>query len=433
MKLLYVTEGVPNRAPESGDGSSMISYELIRHLPLEVEVTLLTFAGPVAVPAETNRRCAAVFVLPTRPYRVAQLRSLLTLRGVGAELRSTMGATREVGRLSAESDVTLLHGPHVAQLAHKVVGPVVLQTVDPWSARLRMDAALVGGWRSRYRHLKARRALSMARRLPTRVRLLTVGAADARSWAEQLHRRVCGIANGVEQLARPPRQQGPPVVCFVGSLNYGPNIDSAQILIRQVAPAVWETHPRTRFVIAGRQPSSEVRALACDQVTVLANVASVTDVFHAADIAVFADDYGVGVRNSVSEALAAGLPVLATAAAAREQPNHPLLTVVPGTDAIGARLSTMLIGVEQRTGVDDCGVTARGWGAVAEEYLDEIQTAANEQSLHACRCGHGLEAHKHYRRGTDCSLCPRGVCNRFQASDSTSKPNTDIAFGWGRR
>lgn len=27
-----------------------------------------------------------------------------------------------------------------------------------------------------------------------------------------------------------------------------------------------------------------------------------------------------------------------------------------------------------------------------------------------CRCGHGRQAHEHYRRGSDCALC---TCRRF--------------------
>lgn len=30
-----------------------------------------------------------------------------------------------------------------------------------------------------------------------------------------------------------------------------------------------------------------------------------------------------------------------------------------------------------------------------------------------CSCGHGRQAHQHYRRGTDCSLCS---CPRFHRS-----------------
>ncbi|XTR50856.1 hypothetical protein ACOM2C_10150 [Pseudarthrobacter sp. So.54] len=73
MKLLYITESVPNRDPVFGDGSSMIPYEILRNLPAEVDVTLLTFAGPVELPDEVRRRCAEVHVLTPgaagRPWR----------------------------------------------------------------------------------------------------------------------------------------------------------------------------------------------------------------------------------------------------------------------------------------------------------------------------------------------------------------------------
>jgi len=34
-----------------------------------------------------------------------------------------------------------------------------------------------------------------------------------------------------------------------------------------------------------------------------------------------------------------------------------------------------------------------------------------------CRCGHPREAHNHYRKGTDCALCPVGGCIRFRAAE----------------
>jgi hypothetical protein len=41
---------VPNRDPVHGNGSSMIPFEVIRHLPDDVEVTLLTYRSRIAVP-----------------------------------------------------------------------------------------------------------------------------------------------------------------------------------------------------------------------------------------------------------------------------------------------------------------------------------------------------------------------------------------------
>jgi hypothetical protein len=34
----------------------------------------------------------------------------------------------------------------------------------------------------------------------------------------------------------------------------------------------------------------------------------------------------------------------------------------------------------------------------------------------ACRCGHGADAHSHWRAGTDCSACG---CGRFQRERAT--------------
>ncbi len=37
-----------------------------------------------------------------------------------------------------------------------------------------------------------------------------------------------------------------------------------------------------------------------------------------------------------------------------------------------------------------------------------------EAPIRVCRCGHIESAHKHHRRGSDCSLCPVAGCDRFR-------------------
>jgi len=378
MRLLYVTEVVPNRDPTLGDGSSMIPYEVLRALPPDVRVTLLTFASDVAVPTQVRDRCERLLVLRPRRPRVALLASVSGRYDVAAAARATAQAVAEVRRLSAGHDVTLVHGPQVLFLARRVVGPVVVQTVDPWSIRLRMDRQFATGWRALYRGRKSRQALAVERGLPARARLLTVGESDARTWSDLLGRPVRSIANGVDPAARPPRRAGPPVICFVGSLNYGPNIASATTLVRTVAPKLWQTEPAARIVIAGRQPTAEVLALEQERVHVLANVASVLEVFHAADVAVFADEHGLGVRNSVREALAAGLPVVATPAAAREQQPHQALYVEDGPERIVDRVRAL---IRNASGPADWAGPVpdeRTWRDVASDYLAELEAARHD-------------------------------------------------------
>ena len=219
----------------------------------------------------------------------------------------------------------------------------MLQTVDPWSIRSAMDGELAPGWHKIVRQIKSRQSLAVERQLPGRARLLTVSARDATLWSAALGREVRNIPNGVAQSVRLGRSPGPPVVCFVGSLNYGPNVDSAHVLVEQIATQVWQSLPDTRFVIAGRRPTPSVMALAGQRVSVLANVPSVVDVFHSADVAVFPDTHGVGIRNSVSEALSAGVPVVATPAAAREQSVHPLLSVRESVPDLVERIVEVLV------------------------------------------------------------------------------------------
>jgi glycosyltransferase involved in cell wall biosynthesis len=140
-----------------------------------------------------------------------------------------------------------------------------------------------------------------------------------------------------------------------------------------------------------------VQALAGPQVDVLANVPSILDVFHGADVAVFPDEHGVGIRNSVLEALAAGLPVVATPVAARELPAHPLLAVEGSTEALVRRVVEQLThpragqgppeGPGQGTlrggttgGATGGATPVRTWETVAGEYLAEVRAAVAASS-----------------------------------------------------
>ncbi|UUL76842.1 glycosyltransferase family 4 protein [Pseudarthrobacter sp. Fe7] len=358
----------------------MIPYEVILHLPPRVAVTLLTFSGPVPVPAEIRNRCETVHELAPREELSAFVRSLGGLAGLGKHRRSTPTARAAAARLSAERDATLIHGPHALFLSHHVAGPLVLQTVDPWSIRAGMDTDIARTLRPAYR-LREQLAARAELQLPPWARLLTVGAQDAAAWSAKLGRAVRSIPNGTSLAAGPRREQDNPVVCFAGSLNYAPNVDSATVLVSRIAPLVWREVPNARFVIAGRRPTPAVQALAGPQVDVLANVPSILDVFQAADVAVFPDEHGVGIRNSVLEALASGLPVVATSVAARELPAHPLLTVHDSQDALVRKVVEFLTSPtpSQKPPVsgtaEGSAGTVRTWDTVAEDYLAEVRAA----------------------------------------------------------
>ena len=52
-----------------------------------------------------------------------------------------------------------------------------------------------------------------------------------------------------------------------------------------------------------------------------------------------------------------------------------------------------------------------------------------------CVCGHGREPHEHYRRGSDCSLCPPLACRRFRPASGLAQTLRRLLAGTtsGRR
>jgi glycosyltransferase involved in cell wall biosynthesis len=93
-------------------------------------------------------------------------------------------------------------------------------------------------------------------------------------------------------------------------------------------------------------------------------------------VAAFPDEHGVGIRNSVREALAAGLPVVATPIAAREQEAHPLLTVERDTSLFVRQIIHHL--TSESPGQSD-SAPVRTWEEVAGKYLAELQEAIAER------------------------------------------------------
>lgn len=361
----------------------MIPYEVIRALRSDVHVDLLTYDDGYAIPSEIRQRCSTTTFLPHRPHSdgsVSKLRNVLSASSTMTRERVTPEALRLVGTMSEQHDVTLIHGSRIAPLSKAIHGPVVIQVIDPWSAVVGMEADLTTGWRAWFRRGKSRQALHTERHLPAHARLLTVSHQDAKAWARALRRPITAIPNG---FADEPRRSGlveQPTVCFIGSLDYGPNIESVRILTKEIAPLVWDRVPAAHFILAGRNPVPEILdAAKAPGIEVQANFTSLADVIGKASVAAFPDVHGVGIRNSVREALVSGCPVIATTPAARGQDPHPLLTVRDGKHAFADAIITALVTpgtASPASGTTEAPAPAtRNWCDVADDYLRECEIA----------------------------------------------------------
>ncbi len=124
------------------------------------------------------------------------------------------------------------------------------------------------------------------------------------------------IANGIDvrSYRGSVAPTGPPIIFFAGKLDYRPNVDACEWLVRSVVPIVRASFPDAHVVLAGRDPSPVVRALEAPdiEVTGLLSDAEMRARLSRATVAVVPIRMGSGTRFKVLEAMAAGVPVVAT-------------------------------------------------------------------------------------------------------------------------
>ncbi|WP_228845501.1 glycosyltransferase family 4 protein [Phototrophicus methaneseepsis] len=99
---------------------------------------------------------------------------------------------------------------------------------------------------------------------------------------------------------------------FVGNYEYGPNVDAALYLAREIFPQVQQVVPDARLQLIGNEPPPALKALASEQIMVPGRVPDVQPYLAQATAFVCPLRIGAGIKNKVLEALAMGTPLVAS-------------------------------------------------------------------------------------------------------------------------
>ena len=132
---------------------------------------------------------------------------------------------------------------------------------------------------------------------------------------------------------------------FCAKLDYFPNAQAIQYFCREVLPLLWQQRPQVRLTIVGSNPPQAIRDLSTDEritVTVLFPMPPLSRQSHRglAPLQVAA-----GMQNKVLEALAMGVPMVATPRACKslqvKNGIHLLIAEEPQTYAEAIKLVLM--------------------------------------------------------------------------------------------
>jgi glycosyltransferase involved in cell wall biosynthesis len=134
-------------------------------------------------------------------------------------------------------------------------------------------------------------------------------------------RQIAVVPNGIPRAEsvqpRPQRNhdRSTPVLLFLAHLGYPPNIDAALFLV-ELMPVLWRHLADARLILAGRNPHPAVVSKSKPgKIDVIADPGSTSSLLLSADLAVMPLQRGGGTRIKALEAMAWGLPIVATARA----------------------------------------------------------------------------------------------------------------------
>ena len=327
MRILVLAQRVPY-PPNRGD--KIPAYHYIRHLAQHHEVNVACLAdGPDdlvnvkgleplvksvdAVPlSRTGRRVRALAaLLGRRPLTVAYFDE--------PELRRQVRA-----RVAREAiDLAIVFGSGMTSYVEEFADlPRIVQFVDLDSLKWQDYAAATYPPQRWVYATEARRLLGYERHLAaTFAHSLVCSTRELEAFRRLIpDAPVRCIRNGVDLDYFRPRHvvKTANALVFTGVMNYLPNVDGVDWFCREILPLIQQQVPNTTFTICGSAPSPKVKALAkLPGVSVTGAVPDVRTYLARSSVGVVPLRIARGIQNKLLEAMAMGLPAVATTSAWR--------------------------------------------------------------------------------------------------------------------
>jgi len=321
MKILYIVPNVPSRV-------RVRPFNLIRRLTQNHEVSVLCLATNEEdrrFAAELPKHCPNVEIIWLPRWRSVWncFAALFSSKALRFAYFYAPSLRRRVVEKVSRGEVDLVHAEHLKSvpMVQDVVGkvPMVFDAVDcvsMFEARRRrviqnpflkvffwMEWKKMAHWEAKACQLFNRTVITSP---------VDKGYYPVR---ERMLEKIDVVPNGVDLGHFGFKQYEPEknLIIFCGNLDYFPNRDAVLYFARSVWPILRSRRPELRFEIVGSRPPWSVRRLSgIDNVRVVASVPDVRPHLGCAWVALCPIRLQAGIQNKILEAMALGVPVVAT-------------------------------------------------------------------------------------------------------------------------
>lgn len=333
MDLLLITPRVP-WPPTRAD--KIRAWHLLEHLATRHRVHLGAFVDDPADWAHAGRlerMCASTCLRPSGLSR-QMLRLPAALAG-GRPLSAGLNRDPVMRRwidahLATGVDACLALSPAAAAMlidraeAHPALHDLVECASETWAQRA-AEARWPWRWALRREHRLAEAfERAAAWYFDGTIVVSATEARTLRAIAPESAARIATIGNGVDTryfdpnrvYANPYPADGRTTIVLTGAMDEATNLEAARWIAHRVMPRLRDQRLPVRFAVVGHRPVAAVRRLAAaDDIVVTGRVDDVRPWLRHAAAAVAPLRLSRGVPSKVLEAMAMGLPVVATPAA----------------------------------------------------------------------------------------------------------------------
>ncbi|MFK7788691.1 MAG: TIGR03087 family PEP-CTERM/XrtA system glycosyltransferase [Phycisphaeraceae bacterium] len=323
-----------HRVPYPPDrGDRIRAYHLLEGLSKRFDITLVAIADEPVTDTTTNKLaslCEQVLLTDARPMqrRAFAARALLTGQAITPAAMYDRALALRLITLHQQQpfDTVLTYCTGMIGYAKGLLAQLnpprhVLDLVDVDSQKWARYAEQSRGPMRVVYQAEARRLRAVeAGKVVPFDEVTVISDAEADRYCKYVTDRHTPtvVGNGVDlDRFKPATQTNEPVIIFTGVMSYKPNVDAVTWFARQVMPRILAGLPNARFDIVGKSPVSQVKMLdELPGVRVVGPVVNTADSLRASAIAVAPMKIAPGVQNKVLEAMACGLPVVCSPAAA---------------------------------------------------------------------------------------------------------------------
>jgi glycosyltransferase involved in cell wall biosynthesis len=184
----------------------------------------------------------------------------------------------------------------------------------------------------------------------------------------------------------PPAHADPPRIVFTGSMDWEPNLDAVTYFCLDVFPRVRAEYPAALFQIVGRNPHPRVQQLASEHVQVTGTVPSVAEYLRDATLVIVPLRIGGGTRLKIFEAMAMGKALVSTSIGAEglDVQSGRDLILADDPAAFADAILSLIRDASLRQQYERAAATLAAqydWSRIVQRFAEVLQKASRSGAL----------------------------------------------------